>query len=315
MREVFVDAADWSSVMAWALAIHGGAGAIVEALSDDHRNAVEQILPRIADVGATTLRGGGSAIDVAEQLTVELEECELFNAGRGAVLSAMGTHELEASIMDGDSGRAGACCGLKTVRNPIRLARQVLERTNHVFVAAPGAEDLAKEWQLQCVPNDWFTTERRRRQLKEFLAAEQDDRMHHATVGAVVCDAEGRLAAATSTGGMTGKLSGRIGDAPLIGAGTWADACVAVSGTGLGERFIRAGTARMVSARVELLGEPLPVAAAAVLDSMPPESGGLIAVDTSGVVSLPFTSQGMYRAWATATGIVGHAIGPTIDGP
>jgi len=294
--------------MGWALAIHGGAGAVIDALTESHRVAVEASLSEMIDAGAAILADGATALDVAESLAVMLEECELFNAGRGAVLSAAGSHELEAAIMDGATGRAGAVCGLRTIRNPIRLARQILERTDHVFVGGRGAEDLGRAWDLERVPNEWFTTDRRMRQLQEFLAADKDDRMHHATIGAVACDRNGRVAAATSTGGTTGKLPGRIGDAPLVAAGTWADDRVAVSGTGIGERFIRAGTARMIAARVELLNESVQAAAEAVLASMPLASGGVIAVDSNGASALPFTSQGMYRGWSCETGDRGVAI-------
>jgi len=294
--------------MGWAIAIHGGAGAILESLTASHRANVEAALPELTEVGAAMLRDGAPAIDVVEEAVVALEECELFQAGRGAVLSAAGRHELEASIMNGQSGAAGAACGLQTVRNPIRLARQIMERTSHVFVAAPGAEDLAKAWELDRVPNEWFTTQRRLDQLREHLANPDKDGPRPATVGAVACDQHGNVAAATSTGGTTGKLPGRIGDAPVIGAGTWADASVAVSATGLGERFLRAGSARMVAARMELAGESCAAAAAAVLDGMPPESGGLIAVDRGGRVALSYTSQGMYRGWATESGDSGIGI-------
>lgn len=296
--------------MGWAIAIHGGAGAILETLTDAHRVAVEAALPQLTEVGAGMLRGGCPALDVVEAAVVALEECERFQAGRGSVLTAAGTHELEASIMDGDSGRAGAVCGLRTVRNPICLARQILERTPHVFVGGQGAEDLAKAWNLERVPNAWFTTDRRLEELRRYLASDGDDGPRPATVGAVACDVHGHLAAATSTGGTTGKLPGRIGDAPIINAGTWADTRVAVSCTGLGERFMLAGAARMVAARLELLGESIETASAAVMDSMPPESGGLIAVDGSGGLTLPFSSSGMYRGWAAADGACGFGIGP-----
>ena len=295
--------------MAWAIAIHGGAGAILESLTDAHRSAVEDALPALTADGADMLANGAAAIDVVEHATVALEECELFQAGRGSVLTAAGSHELEASIMDGDQGEAGAACGLRTVRNPVRLARQVLDRTSHVFVSGSGAEDLAKAWDLERVPNEWFTTERRLNELKRFLKNPDRFGPRPATVGAVACDTSGRVAAATSTGGTTGKLPGRIGDAPLISAGTWADSKVAISCTGIGERFILAGTARMVAARVDLLGEEVQLAAQRVVDQMPPESGGLIAVDRHGTVSLPFNSQGMYRGWATSQGESGAGIG------
>jgi len=296
--------------MGWAIAIHGGAGAILESLTESHRVAVEAALPKLTEVGAAMLREGAAAVDAVERAVVALEECELFQAGRGSVLSAAGVHELEASLMDGPTGRAGAVCGLRTIRNPICLARQVLERTPHVFVGGQGAEDLGKAWDLERVPNEWFTTDRRLAELRRHLASDGQDGPHPATVGAVACDVHGHVAAATSTGGMTGKLPGRIGDAPLISAGTWADGRVAISCTGIGERFVLAGTARMVAARVELLGESIEQAATGVLNAMPPDSGGLLVVDTAGVVSLPFTSQGMYRGWATWAGDCGIGIGP-----
>ncbi|MDP7029214.1 MAG: isoaspartyl peptidase/L-asparaginase [Phycisphaerales bacterium] len=293
--------------MGWAVAIHGGAGAILESLTSTHRADVEAALPELTEVAARMLRDGAAAIDAVEEAVVALEECELFQAGRGAVLSAAGAHELEASIMDGHTGGAGAACGLQTVRNPIRLARQVMERTTHVFVGGSGAEDLARAWELDRVPNAWFTTQRRLDQLRAHLADPNSGRPHPATVGAVACDRKGRLAAATSTGGTTGKLPGRIGDAPVIGAGTWADQRVAVSATGIGECFLRSGSARMVSAHMELSGASCQAASRAVLDAMPEASGGLIVVDQAGRVALPYTSQGMYRGWALESG--GSGIG------
>jgi beta-aspartyl-peptidase (threonine type) len=296
--------------MGWAIAIHGGAGAILDSLTDTHRAAVEVALPKLTEIGASMLRAGAPALEVVERATVALEECELFQAGRGSVLSAAGRHELEASIMDGASGGAGAVCGLRTVRNPIRLARQVLERTSHVFIGGRGAEDLAKAWDLDRVPNEWFTTERRLNELRRYLASPGAKPSTPETVGAVACDMEGCVASATSTGGMTGKLPGRIADAAIINAGTWADDRVAVSCTGIGEHFVRAGTARMVAARVELLGESIHQAGAACLKAMPAGAGGLIVVDSKGEVALPFTSQGMYRGWETQQGDCGIGIGP-----
>ncbi len=294
--------------MGWAIAIHGGAGAILDTLTAAHRGRVEEALPELTERGASMLRGGAAAIDVVEDVVVALEECELFQAGRGAVLSAAGRHELEASIMDGRSGDAGAAAGLQTVRNPVRLARQIMERTSHVLVGGPGAEDLAKAWELDRVPNEWFTTQRRLEQLRKHLASPRGGSPHPETVGAVACDKSGHLAAATSTGGTTGKLPGRIGDAPVVGAGTWADDRVAVSATGMGECFLRACSARMVAARMQLTHASCGEAAQAVLDAMPSESGGLIVVDRSGNIALPYTSQGMYRGWATEQGDSGIGI-------
>ena len=287
--------------MTWGVAIHGGAGAMPASLTKSDQKSIAEALDDIVSTAAASLQSDVAALDVVQAAVEALEDCPFFNAGIGAVLTREGRHELEASIMDGSTGRAGAACGLTRVRRPIRMARAVMDRTDHVFLGGPAAERCAAEWNLQLVDNSTFTTTHRKDQLDAWLEHKRPvDRRHHATVGAVACDVQGRLASATSTGGMTGKMSGRIGDTPLIGAGTWADAKVAVSATGQGEMFILASTARMVGARMQFAGECVEKAAEQVLASMPPEAGGLIAVDYQGRTAMPFTSPGMHCAARSA---------------
>ncbi len=295
---------------AWAIAIHGGAGAIPTDLSAERAAAVSAVLGEIVDAAKATLCGGASAIDVVQQAVEALEDNPQFNAGHGAVLTADGTHELEASIMCGRTGKAGAALLLRSTRHPVAAARLVMDQSEHVMLAGTGAESLAIEHGLGQVDNSFFTTEHRAAALRRFLAKE-DVGPHHATVGAVALDQHGHLAAATSTGGTTGKRPGRIGDAPVIGAGTWADARVAVSCTGVGEHFLQHGTARRVSDRIEFCGETLEAASRAAMHELPAASGGLIAVDVTGAVSLPFTSAGMYRGCASMNSPTQVGIGPT----
>lgn len=287
--------------MKWAVAIHGGAGAMPASLTASDRASIAAVLDEIVSSAAASLKSGVPALDVVQVAVEALEDSPFFNAGVGAVLTRDGRHELEASIMDGATRRAGAACGLTKVRRPIRMARAVMERTDHVFLGGPAAEQYAETWGLELVDNSIFTTTHRRDQLDAWLKHRSPaDRQHHATVGAVACDGHGHVAAATSTGGMTGKMSGRIGDTPLIGAGTWADETVAVSATGQGEMFILASTASRVAARMQLAGESVEQAAHQVLASMPSEAGGLIAVDTRGNVTMPYTSPGMHCAMRSA---------------
>jgi len=283
----------------WAISIHGGAGAIPTDLDADMQARILADLHRIVSAGTDALAHGEAAVDVVEQLVERLEDDPQFNAGHGAVLCADGTHELEASIMDGATGRAGAVTLLRTTRHPIAAARLVMEQGSHVLLSGETAESRAREAGLEQVENSFFRTEHRAAALERFKAKADDD-PHHATVGAVACDMHGRVAAATSTGGMTGKLPGRIGDTPIIGAGTWADTNIAVSCTGRGEDFIRFATARNVADRVALLGESLQQAAEASLAAMPEAAGGLIAVSAAGEIAMPFTSAGMYRAAASS---------------
>ncbi len=236
-----------------------------------------------------------------------LEDSPWFNAGRGAVLTSAGTVELDAAIMDGATREAGAVAGLQHIRNPIALARLVMEKTPHVMLAGAGAEAFARAQGVPMMPQEYFITERRREQLRKakamggLLPAEK-----HGTVGAVALDAQGHLAAGTSTGGTTNKMPGRIGDSPIIGAGTYADdrSC-AVSATGHGELFIRNVVAYDIGARMLYRGESLAHAAdEVVMKKLPPQdgSGGVIAVDREGNVTMPFNTEGMYRGWVDAAG-------------
>ena len=263
------------------------------------------------------LREGGSALDAVTAAVVVLEESPWFNAGKGAVFNARGGHELDAAVMDGHSGRAGAVAGVQTVRNPVRLARAVMEHSPHVMLAGDGAEAFADTQPgIARVRRTWFDTERRReqwRQAQRREAAQQASARESrwGTVGAIALDARGHLAVATSTGGMTNKRWGRIGDAPVIGAGTWAEPGCAVSGTGWGEYYLRTAAARTVCARVALAGEPIGVAAQAVINGDIPRmggDGGAIAMDARGNIAMPFNTPGMYRGWVRTDGRRGTAV-------
>ena len=272
------------------IAIHGGAGVLrADKPATQHRAVLKQAL----EAGYEILVNRGKALDAVAAAVVVLEDSPLFNAGRGSSFNSDGEIEMDASIMDGATLRAGAVAAVRRIRNPILAARAVMEASRHVLLAGDGAERFARKQGLKLEPPEYFHTERR-------LAALRKNRQnYHGTVGAAALDADGNLAAATSTGGYTGKLPGRIGDSPIIGAGTYADnrAC-AVSGTGLGEAFIRAAVAHDVCARMRYAGVSLAAAAAAALRNVADlgADGGLIAVDRRGNVAMPFNSEGMYRA-------------------
>jgi beta-aspartyl-peptidase (threonine type) len=259
------------------IAVHGGAGSPrdgrVRAEEDCHA-ALDQALA----AGRTVLEGGGPALDAVEAAVLVLEDFPRFNAGRGAVPNVDGKIELAACVMEGRSGLAGACADVTRVRHPVSLARTVMEKTRHVLIVGPGAERLAEEHGLAMEDPEWFVT--------------PNKGTDHGTVGAVALDGSGGLAAATSTGGVLTQMAGRVGDAPVIGAGTYANAACAISCTGIGETFIRAVAAHDIAARMEYRGDDLAAAAAAVI---PRVDGGLIAVDTSGNVVLPFNTALMYR--------------------
>jgi beta-aspartyl-peptidase (threonine type) len=278
----------------FAIAIHGGAGtlprrAMSAALQRRYKGALERALA----AGHAVLAAGGSSLDAACASVVELEDSPLFNAGRGAVYNADGKHELDAGVMDGATLAAGAVAAASRIRNPVLAARAVMEKSRHVLLVGRGAERFAAGQGLKMEAAGYFATRARR------LALERNAERHHGTVGAVARDIAGNLAAATSTGGYTGKLPGRVGDSPLIGAGTYAEngAC-AVSGTGLGEAFIRAVLAYDVAARMRYGGESLAGAARHALATVAAlgGDGGLIAVDRRGRIVMPFNSEGMYRA-------------------
>jgi beta-aspartyl-peptidase (threonine type) len=302
------------------LVIHGGAGTIRrDSLSPEQEAAYHQDLRTALRNGHLVLAAGGSALDAVTAAVMALEEDPLFNAGRGAVFTSAGENEMDASVMDGRDRRAGAVAGICGPRHPILAARAVMERTEHVLLAGEGARRFCREAGLEHMDPSWFRTERRWQALQEELERRRqalpddgDPARRHGTVGAVACDAAGNLAAATSTGGMTGKTPGRVGDSPVIGAGTWADnATCAVSGTGHGEIFIRYAAGHEIDARMRWAGQGLEQAAEDVVQALLAPaggSGGLIAVDAQGRVALPFNCEGMYRGVVGADGVLRTAI-------
>lgn len=287
----------------WALAIHGGAGAPGRDMPEELRRAFTASLAAILDEGRARLERGDRALDVVESLVARMEDDPLFNAGRGAVFTADATHELDAAVMDGATLAGAGVAGLTTVRHPVSLARLVMERTPHVLLVGPGAERFADEMGVERVANEWFSTPHRREALEKARAAAAAKADPKGTVGAVALDRAGHLAAATSTGGMTNKRPGRVGDVPILGAGTWADdRSVAVSCTGWGEQFIRHGVAREVG---DLVRGGLDLDAAArrlIFDVLPADAGGLVAVGRDGSISMPFSTQGMFRGATDSRG-------------
>jgi beta-aspartyl-peptidase (threonine type) len=293
-----------------AIAIHGGAGVIArEQLGPDGGAAYRQGLEAALDAGYAVLEAGGSSLDAVTTAVRLLEDNPLFNAGRGAVLAHDGRAYLDASIMSGKDLSAGAVTGVTTVRHPIDLARRVMQDSPHVMLSGEGAEEFAGLKGLERVPNDWFITPTRRQQLDRVLqgrSAPRNELQGLGTVGAVAVDARGDVAAATSTGGMTNKRWGRIGDAPIIGAGTYANnASCAVSATGHGEYFIRSVVAHDICALVEYKGWSLERAAKEVVQGKLVQrggEGGIIAVDPQGNVVLEFNSPGMFRGLRDSSG-------------
>ena len=280
----------------------------------ERRAAYEADLQRALDAGSKILAEGGSAMDAVKAAILPLEDSPLFNAGKGAVFTWEGTNELDASIMDGRDRSAGAIAGVKTVKNPILLADTVRTQSEHVMLMGAGAEAFAVEKGFAVTPPEYFATPARREAL-ERLKAEKlsalDVDHKFGTVGAVALDKDGHIAAATSTGGMTNKRWGRIGDAPIIGAGTWADDRCAFSGTGWGEYYIRAAAAHEVCARVRLAGQSLARAADSVINRDIPKAGGdggAIALGADGSMAFPFNTEGMYRGWIGADGVPHVAI-------
>jgi beta-aspartyl-peptidase (threonine type) len=273
-----------------ALALHGGAGVLRrDKAGAPHRAALEAAL----EAGYEVLKNGGRSLDAVTAAVVVLEDSPLFNAGRGACFNAKGEIEMDASIMDGATLAAGAVAAVRRTRNPVLAARAVMEKSPHVLLSGQAADDFAGQHGLALETVAYFHTEARLAALKKGL------QRHHGTVGAVALDAQGNLAAATSTGGYTGKLAGRVGDSPIIGAGTYADnRTCAVSGTGWGEAFIRVALAHEVSSRMRHLNEPLQKAAQSALKQVNRigGDGGLVAVDRRGNIAMPFNSEGMFRA-------------------
>lgn len=285
------------------IAIHGGAGTIRRGeMSATQASRYRAALEHALRTGYEILKTGGSSLDAVVAAVVVLEDSPLFNAGRGAVYNADGDNELDAAVMDGATLRAGAVTCVRRIRNPVLAARAVMERSSHVLLAAAGAERFARREGLAMVPAAYFGTRRRRLALER---AQRTEAEMHGTVGAVALDGSGSLAAATSTGGYTGKLPGRVGDSPVIGAGTYADdRTCAVSCTGPGELFMRAVLAYDVSARMHYRASSLERAAAEALRNLSRlgGDGGLVAVDRRGNLAMPFSSRGMYRASVDRTG-------------
>jgi beta-aspartyl-peptidase (threonine type) len=308
----------------FAIALHGGAG---QSPRDDTAKAVETALAKALDIGLDVLKKDGTSLDAVEQVIRFLEDDEHFNAGKGAVFNSAGGHELDASIMDGKTLGCGAVAAVKTVRHPISLARLVMEKTRHVLLTSDGAEKFADEMgsRVERVENSWFDTDRQRRAWeraraekgKQSSAAIPDDYLqlapgprplapdnHYGTVGCVALDTHGNLAAGTSTGGITNKKYGRVGDSPIIGAGTYANnATCAISCTGVGEQFIRHAVARDIHSRLAYLKQPLKDAVAHIFkDVLQPQDGGLIALAADGTIVMDFSTAGMARASADSAG-------------
>jgi beta-aspartyl-peptidase (threonine type) len=287
------------SVGKYTIVIHGGAGTISKSIPDSTKEKYIKSLNEALSIGKKILEEGGKSIDAVEQVLRYMEDNPLFNAGKGAVYTSEGTHELDASIMDGSNLSTGAVTLVKTVKHPVSLARNVMEKTPHVLLGGDGAEKFAKDSGLEIVPNTYFDTHNRQDQLKK------EKEKIKGTVGCVALDLHGNLAAATSTGGRTNKMPGRIGDSPLINAGTYANnKTCAVSGTGIGEEFIRHTVAYNVSALMEFKGMTLKQAADEVIFKMlKKDDGGIIAVDKDGNYAMPFSTLGMYRGVANSEGL------------
>jgi beta-aspartyl-peptidase (threonine type) len=292
----------------WAIAIQAGAGVLSKSVDDANRQAHLDSLAEALAVGRRILEGGGDSLEAVEQVLVYIENDEKFNAGRGAVYNHDGGHEMDASIMDGRTLACGAVAGVTTVKNPIVLARAVMERSPHVLLAGEGAERFADEMKVERVTQEYFHTEHRRLQWLEHLRLEAEKEAGEAgapgTAGAVALDRHGNLAAGTSTGGLTGKRFGRIGDSPIIGAGTYADnATCAVSGTGKGEEYIRYAVGHRISALIAYRGMSLQEAAEeVVLGTLKAGDGGIVGVDRHGNIAMVFNTEGMFRGAADANG-------------
>lgn len=304
----------------FSLAIHGGAGTLLRGqMTPTKEQEYTAALQQALDAGHAVLSKAGSALDAVEAAVLVLEDCPLFNAGRGSVFTAAGTHQMDASIMEGRTRNAGAVSLITGIRNPISVARDVMEKSQHVFLAGEGAMHFAKMLGYTLEEPSYFHNDLRHKQWIDLRDSEAFQLDHSdkkdskfGTVGAVACDVHGNLAAATSTGGMTNKKWGRVGDSPMIGAGTYANnATCAISCTGSGEFFIRGVVAYDVSCLMEYRGLSLAEATNEVINHRVLKlggDGGLIAVDAQGNVAMPFNTEGMYRGFVTSVGNTGIAI-------
>jgi beta-aspartyl-peptidase (threonine type) len=301
------------------LVIHGGAGVIKRDMNPIREKAVRAAMARALQDGYAQLKAGKPAIDAVTAAITVLEDDPNFNAGRGSVFTHEGRNEMDAAVMEGDSRRAGAVAGVQRVKNPILLARAVMEHSSHVMLISDGAEAFAKEQGIPLVDPSYFRTEERWQQFQKALKEDSEKKphddpetaKHFGTVGAVALDSAGHLAAGTSTGGMTDKRWGRVGDSPIIGAGTYANAKCAVSGTGWGEFYIRTVAAHEICMKASMLEEPVQRAAAEVINQEIPSmggNGGAIALDAHGNIAMPFNTDGMFRGWIGADGVPHVAI-------
>lgn len=300
----------------WSIVLHAGAGGS-QLMPKDTEDQYKIFLNEALTVGKTILENGGSALDAVEQTVVYLENCPLFNAGKGAVMTMDGRHELDASIMDGSNLMAGAVAGVTDIKNPVKAARLVMERTPHVLLIGEGASAFAGEQGLEIVPNSYFTTEGKKVELAKLLVQHAQGEPH-GTVGCVALDKNGNIAAATSTGGMAGKKWGRVGDAPIIGASTIANNdVVGVSSTGHGELWIRQSVAHDIYALMAYKGLSLKEAAHEVIwnkiDKMEGSGGGVICIDKNGEIVMEFDTKVMNRAWAKSSGECGAAVNPIVS--
>ena len=301
----------------YAIVIHGGALGDLTNVKAEHQAAAQQTLTKALNIGKAILEKDGTSLDAVEQVIRFLEDDPTFNAGRGAVFNAAGGHELDASIMDGATKQCGAVAGVKTVKNPISLARLVMLKTRHVLLAGDGAEQFAGEMKVERVENKYFSTpERFEEWQKAITAAQQPQRKpeepHQGTVGCVALDKRGHLAAGTSTGGLTNKMFGRIGDSPIVGAGTYADdnTC-AVSCTGIGEQFIRHAVSYDIAAQMKYEKKTLQDAVSFVVQrTLKAGDGGIIAVGANGEFTMQFNTGAMARAAATSSGHFEVRLGP-----
>lgn len=288
----------------YALVIHGGAGVIERSkMTSEARQKYETALYRALEVGDSVLKIGGTCLDAVEQTIMVLENCPLFNAGKGAVFTNKGINELDASIMNGSDLNAGAVAGVTDIKNPIRAAREVMENSEHVMLSGAGASEFAKKQGLEIVDGSYFYTESRHKSLQKAIEQEKIDK--HGTVGCVALDQYGNLAAGTSTGGMTNKKYGRIGDSPIIGAGTYVNnKTCAVSCTGHGEYYIRLSFARDISAMMEYQNKSIQEACRSEIEKLTEltGTGGVIAIDKDGNIAMEFNTPGMFRGFVKSTG-------------